>query len=121
MGWREWQDRDASFVKRRYDSIAGLITFFEWLLFMPRGFRAKAAAAMDLKAGQCALEIGCGTGRNLPYLRESLGERGRVYGVDLSEGMLERARALCRKREWRNVELAGRRRARFDGMDGNPA
>ena len=51
------------------------------------------------------LEIGCGTGRNFPYLREAVGPSGRVYGVDLSTGMLAKARALCEQRRWRNVEL----------------
>ena len=36
------------------------------------------------------LEIGCGTGRNFPYLRRQVGPTGMVYGVDLSAGMLRR-------------------------------
>ena len=49
---------------------------------------------LDLKPGDHVLEIGCGTGRNLPYLRDAVGPQGRVYGVDISAGMLERAQTL---------------------------
>jgi SAM-dependent methyltransferase len=34
-----------------------------------------------------------------------VGPHGRVYGVDISPGMLARARALCDRNQWRNVEL----------------
>lgn len=37
------------------------------------------------------LDVGCGTGRFLPWLTE----RNRVTGMDLSESMLEQARAKC--------------------------
>ena len=51
------------------------------------------------------LEIGCGTGRNFPYLREAVGPSGKIYGVDLSTGMLAKAQELCEQRQWSNVEL----------------
>jgi ubiquinone/menaquinone biosynthesis C-methylase UbiE len=113
MSWREWQDKDAGFVRARYDSLAGLITFFEWLLWIPRGFRRDAAEALDLQPGQAVMEIGCGTGRNLPHIHAALGDIGRIYGVDLSEKMLSRAAALCRRHGWRNVELVSADATRF--------
>jgi ubiquinone/menaquinone biosynthesis C-methylase UbiE len=102
----QWIDQDRDAVTRRYDRIASLIPLFEWLLFQPAGFRKQAVARLDLKAGDHVLEIGCGTGRNLPYLHEAVGPQGRVYGVDISPGMLARARALCDRRYWSNVELS---------------
>jgi ubiquinone/menaquinone biosynthesis C-methylase UbiE len=39
-------------------------------------------------------KVGCGTGRNFPYLREAIGPTRRIYGVDLSAGMLRKARKL---------------------------
>jgi ubiquinone/menaquinone biosynthesis C-methylase UbiE len=101
----QWVDQDRNAVARRYDRIASLIPAFEWLLFQPAGFRRQAVGRLDLKAGDQALEIGCGTGRNLPYIREAVGPHGRVYGVDISSGMLARARALCEHSRWNNVEL----------------
>jgi len=104
----EWVDVDRGFITDRYNRIAGLIPIFDWLFFQPPGFRRKAAERLELRAGDRVLEIGCGTGRNIPYLREAVGPLGRVYGVDLSPGMLAKARALCDRNGWRNVELIER-------------
>ena len=100
-----WVDCDRSAVTRRYDRIATLIPFFEWLLFLPRDFRKDAVAHLGLTRGDTVLEIGCGTGRNFRYLRNAVGPTGRVYGVDLSPGMLSKARALCAANRWDNIEL----------------
>ena len=102
----QWADCDSAFIAARYDRLAGLIGFIDWLFFVPPRFRARAAQHLALRPGDRVLEIGCGTGRNFPYLREAVGPGGRVYGVDLSAGMLARARALCRRRRWSNVEIA---------------
>ena len=48
-----------------------------------------------LQTGEAVLEIGCGTGRVLPWFCQAAGENGRVEALDISEGMLERARARC--------------------------
>lgn len=101
----QWVDSDRDFVARRYDRIAGLITFFDWLLFVPAKFRRRAAHMTAVKHGDHVLEIGCGTGRNLQFLSEAAGRTGHVYGVDLSEGMLEKARAMCAEKGLTNVTL----------------
>src|SRR5215510_2965528 len=101
----EWVDFAPRLVAKRYDRLSGLIPLFDYLFFQPPGFRAKAAARLELRPGHHVLEIGCGTGRNLPYLSRAVGPRGRVYGVDISSGMLARARELCRRHDWRNVDL----------------
>lgn len=104
-GDARWIDQDRETVVRRYDRLAGLITLFEWLLFVPPGFRRQAAQALHVQPGAHVMEIGCGTGRNLPYLRDAVGPQGRVYGVDISAGMLERAQTLRDRNRWDNVEL----------------
>ena len=100
-----WADCERTFIAQRYDRIAGLIGFIDWLFFVPAEFRKRAAARVGLKAGDRVLEIGCGTGRNFPYLREAVGPSGQIYGVDLSTGMLAKAQELCEQRQWSNVEL----------------
>ncbi len=102
---REWVDLSPRLVAQRYDRLSGLIPLFDWLFFQPPGFRAKAVDRLNLRLGEHVLEIGCGTGRNFPYLSKAVGPHGRVYGVDISPGMLARARALCDRNQWRNVEL----------------
>jgi len=101
----QWVDCDRAFIAQRYDHIAGLIGVFDRLFFLPPHLRRRAAARLNLKPGNRVLEIGCGTGRNFPFLREAVGPSGKVYGVDLSTGVLRRARALCRREQWTNVEL----------------
>ena len=104
-GAHEWVDLDRRFIAERYNRLARLIPVFDWLFFQPPGFRRKAADRLDLKPGSHVLEIGCGTGRNLPFLSQAVGTTGRVYGVDLSPGMLAKAQDLCDRNHWTNVKL----------------
>lgn len=101
----QWVDCDRSLITQRYDRIARLIPFFEWLLFLPAGLRRKAVESINLKPGDRVLEIGCGTGRNFSFLRDAVGPTGGVYGVDLSAGMLQVARDFCDRNGWTNFHL----------------
>jgi len=101
----QWIDCERAFIAQRYDRIASLITFIDWLFFVPTRFRKRAAERLALRPGGRVLEIGCGTGRNFPYLREAVGPTGHIYGVDLSAGMLAIAKELCEQERWTNVEL----------------
>ena len=100
-----WIEYDPQFVRRRYNRLAPIYVFFEWLFWLPRGIRPRAVKRLDLKSGDCVLEVGCGSGRNLPYLSRAVGPGGRVYGIDISEGMLAKARASCEKNALTNVTL----------------
>lgn len=100
-----WNDYEPQFVRRRYDRIAPFFTFFEWLFLLPPGIRRKTVARIELSEGSRALEIGCGTGRNLSELVRAVGAGGHVYGVDISEGMLSQARELCGREGFDNVTL----------------
>jgi ubiquinone/menaquinone biosynthesis C-methylase UbiE len=100
-----WVDLDRDTITSRYERLAGLIPFFEWLLFLPPSFRKTAVSWLKLASGDRVLEIGCGTGRNIPFMQEAVGPAGQVYGVDFCPGMLRRARDLADARGWANVEL----------------
>jgi demethylmenaquinone methyltransferase/2-methoxy-6-polyprenyl-1,4-benzoquinol methylase len=102
---REWPICTHDLICQRYDRIAAFIPIFEYALFMPSGLRKRAVDQLNLRRGDRVLEVGCGTGRNFPYLRDAVGPEGRIYGVDLSRGMLRRARKLCHRRQWTNVVL----------------
>src|SRR6185437_13553136 len=60
--------RPLSEIVKGYDRVARLYSTLEplYLIFPPT--RRKAVATLKLKAGDTVLEIGAGTGRNLPYL-----------------------------------------------------
>jgi ubiquinone/menaquinone biosynthesis C-methylase UbiE len=102
---QEWVDFDRQAITKRYDRLAQFIPLFDWLFFQPPGFRRDAVDRLGLKPGDHVLEIGCGTGRNLPFLSKAVGANGRVYGADLSPGMLAKARGLCDRNGWNNVDL----------------
>ncbi len=101
----QWVYCDRASVARRYDKLANYIKLCEWLLCVPKSLRRKAAEALHVNEGDRVLEIGCGTGLNLPFLREVVGAQGHVYGVDISEGMLEKAGDLRARSRWNNVTL----------------
>lgn len=89
--------------------------------FRERHYRREAVAALALPSGGTVIDLGCGTGRNLPLLREAVGADGRVIGVDLTEAMVNEARRRVRDRGWTNVELVVADAARYPfsaGVDG---
>jgi cytochrome P450/SAM-dependent methyltransferase len=92
-------------IVKGYDRVARLYSTLEplYLIFPPA--RRRAVAALGVKAGDVVLEIGAGTGRNLPYLVDAVGPTGAVVAVDASEGMLAEARKLVERHGWSNVQL----------------
>jgi len=52
---------------------------------------AGAVAALELRPGAVAADVGCGTGRALPHLRAAVGPAGTVLGLDLTPEMCSQA------------------------------
>ena len=82
-----------------YERIGGL--YDVTLGFWSREVRRQAAGALDLRENERLLIVGVGTGMELGYL--SAGLRG--VGVDLSAGMLRRARRRRAEYGMQNLEL----------------
>ncbi len=59
-------------------------------------FRDAALEKLGVREGEVALEIGFGTGHCLLALAESVGDSGKVYGIDISQGMVNITQARVR-------------------------
>lgn len=59
--------------------------------------RAAAAEALDLSSASRVLDLPTGTGQSLGPILERLAPEGRILGVDLSEGMLTRAKSRAER------------------------
>lgn len=96
---------DQGAITAQYDRVAPFYRVLSPLFLINPRLRRKAVAAMALRLGDDVLEIGVGSGRNLPYLLDAVGPTGSVTGVDLSAGMLAEARKLAGRRGAANVTL----------------
>ncbi|MCC6747107.1 MAG: methyltransferase domain-containing protein [Deltaproteobacteria bacterium] len=70
-----------------------------------RAYRVQAVERLRLAPGATVLDLACGTGQNFPALVEAVSPTGQVLGVDLSRGMLARARQRIARAGWKNVHL----------------
>ncbi|HEX2865687.1 MAG TPA: methyltransferase domain-containing protein [Ignavibacteriales bacterium] len=64
--------------------------------------------AIDLsqpKEGEVCVDLGCGRGTDVIRLAQTVGEKGFAYGIDISDGMLEKARKNAEKLEVKNAEF----------------
>jgi ubiquinone/menaquinone biosynthesis C-methylase UbiE len=59
----------------------------------------------SLKEGETVLDLGAGAGFDAFLAAQRVGKSGRVIGVDMTEEMLERARANAKKGGYDNVEF----------------
>ena len=75
-------------MARCYDMIAGR---FE------REYRDIGLEKLGVKDGETVLEIGFGTGQAVLAMAESVGEKGKVYGIDISDRMLRIAGSRVEK------------------------
>ena len=82
-------------AKASYDKISKwydkLFSRFE------RKYREAGLQKLIAKEGEMILEIGFGTGHCILALSQSVGDSGKVYGIDISEGMCNIARSRIKK------------------------
>ena len=79
--------RDAS----SYDGVAG--PFAYWTERVSSSLANRLVELAQLQSAERVLDVGTGSGVVALRAAKGLGPQGRVVGVDLSQGMLERARA----------------------------
>lgn len=85
---------DINHTKSRYQFIAPLYNLMEWPVeqLLYKKWRRKLWKNIN---GPTVLEIGVGTGKNIPFYPEGI----ELSGIDLSPGMLKRAKQLLVKNQ----------------------
>jgi len=74
-------------AKRFYDRIS---RYYDYLTgAFERKYAEMALERLSVSEGETVLEIGFGTGRCLKRIAESIGPKGKAYGIDLSTGMMQ--------------------------------
>ena len=91
--------RNSIKIKERYDRYA---RFYDWFEYLPEKFLFAKYRELIIPALRGnILEIGVGTGKNLPYYSGQT----EVVAIDFSKKMLKRAEARLRKLDKTNIEL----------------
>ena len=59
----------------------------------------------NVAVGETCVDLGSGRGNDVIRLADEVGEKGYVYGIDISEGMIAKAKANLQKFEVENAEI----------------
>jgi trans-aconitate methyltransferase len=70
-----------------------------------QSYRRAVVEALSLRRGQVVLDVGCGTGLCCGLLRDKVGPRGGVVGIEESPEMAAVAREQVARKGWRNVTV----------------
>ena len=60
---------------------------------------------IELKAGETVLDLGCGAGLDLYFYAKAVGVNGKVYGLDISKDMVNKARRNMETVDIHNVDV----------------
>jgi ubiquinone/menaquinone biosynthesis C-methylase UbiE len=75
-----------------------LSRFYDWIAGSERKMGAAGLARLNIRPGEKVLEVGFGTGHGLLLLARSVGSEGKVYGIDLAQGMVSVALSRLKKK-----------------------
>lgn len=80
-------------AKANYDKMS---RWYDMVSLFERKYKETGLKKLGVKEGETVLEIGFGTGHCVVALAQSVGSSGKVYGIDISEGMLKIALSRVR-------------------------
>lgn len=90
-------------MSKWYDLIAGVYDQFS-----KRTYKEPRKALVDklgFVSGDTVLHIGCGTGLSFSLIKNKIGPKGTLIGLDASRNMLAQAEKKVVKNGWQNVHL----------------
>lgn len=93
-------DRDAAL--QQYRRRAGVYDR-ELALFEP--IRRLAISKLSLRPGDVVFDVGCGTGLSLSMLKQGIGPKGHIVGIEQSPEMVAQARRRVARARWARVTL----------------
>ena len=99
------KERIAKLYKKRARNYNLSANLYYLIGIREHAYREMAVKALDLKPGDTAVEIGCGTGMNFGLIRDRVGPEGKIIGVDLTPEMLLEAQKRIEHNHWTNIEL----------------
>lgn len=67
--------------------------------------RKRAAALLELKAGDRVIDVGCGSGGSFPFLVDAVGQTGEVVGVEISPMSAASAKNRISRNNWKNAAV----------------
>ncbi len=87
-----------------YDKFAQVYDLFspKWYYHKARDYSIKQ---LQLNEGDTIINLPCGTGQNFEYIQKYLNNTGLIIGIDLSDGMLNKAEQKVKKNEWNNIKI----------------
>ncbi len=63
------------------------------------------AEELNIKKGDCILDVGCGTGRLAEYISEIIGNKGRIYSIDPAEYRIQVAQKKIKDKNLPNISF----------------
>lgn len=67
--------------------------------------RKESIESLNLRKGDTVFDLCCGTGLNFKLLEKSIGNDGRIIGLDLTPELLNVAASRCDQNGWKNIDL----------------
>ncbi len=97
---KELKNGQTEFTRKRYNTVSTIYDLMEWPVeqLWYKKWRQKLWQQIH---GPKVLEIGVGTGKNIPYYPKEV----ELTGIDLSPGMLKRAKGLLKDKQKDHVIL----------------
>lgn len=82
-------------IKEGYSTLSRFYAILEGVF--EKGVRRKGLKLLSVRPGEVVLEVGFGTGYSLKEIANSVGQEGKVYGIDITPEMLKITKRRLKK------------------------